>query len=78
MMQLEIVNYERLRLRDEDEMRKLVLLGSSNGLFFLDLRGASTRNLLRDLQPIVHAQREFFAQPPDSKHRFASDVEGRG
>ena len=77
-MQLEVLNYEKLRHRDEAEMRKLLRLSSDAGIFFLDLRGVGTTDLLSGLRPIIEAQRVFFAQDADSKQPFASELEGRG
>ncbi|KAJ6789154.1 hypothetical protein PWT90_06030 [Aphanocladium album] len=77
-MQLEVLNYEKLRNRDEKESRKLLRLSSDAGIFFLDLRGAGTTDLLSGLQPVIEAQRVFFAQDSASKQAFASELEGRG
>lgn len=77
-MQLEVLNYERLKAQDSDEVQKLIRVSSNAGVFFLDLNGPSTKGYLEDLQPIIHAQRKFFAQKPELKLAYASDLEGRG
>ena len=77
-MQLEVLSYERLKACDSNEVQKLVRISSNAGIFFLDLKGPSTRDFLADLQPIVYAQRKFFAKELELKLPYASDLEGRG
>ena len=77
-MELEVLSYERLKARDNGELQKLIRISSNAGIFFLDLGGPSTKDFLKDMQPIVHAQRKFFAQKPELKLVYASDLEGRG
>ena len=77
-MQLEVLSYERLKACNSDEIQKLVRISSDAGIFFLDLRGPSTKDFLVALQPIVYAQRRFFARDLESKLPYASDLEGRG
>ncbi|KAI4264855.1 MAG: hypothetical protein L6R42_000060 [Xanthoria sp. 1 TBL-2021] len=66
-MRLEVLSYERLKARDDDEISKLVRICSNAGIFFLDLRGPSTKEVLADMPPIIAAQRNFFAQSSESK-----------
>jgi hypothetical protein len=75
---VEALSYERLLKQDEDEVKKLVKICSDSGMFFLDLRGPSTSELLLDLQPIIAAQRKFFGQQPDMKLPYADPRDGRG
>lgn len=77
-MQLEVLNYERLNAQDDSEVQKLVRTCSDTGIFFLDLQGPSSTELLADLQPIISAQRNFFAQEPSHKLAYADDRDGRG
>ncbi|KAM0251901.1 hypothetical protein ACHAQJ_007963 [Trichoderma viride] len=77
-MAMEIINYQRLLERDDNEIKRLVNICSNAGLFFLDLRGSSTKGLLADLQPIIDAQRKFFGQKPEMKMPYASPLDGRG
>lgn len=77
-MQLEVLNYERLNAGDESEVQKLVRTCSDKGIFFLDMQGPSARELLADLQPIISAQRSFFAREPGHKLAYADDRDGRG
>lgn len=77
-MRLEVLSYERLKARDDDEISKLVRICSNAGMFFLDLRGPSTKEVLADMPPIIAAQRNFFAQSSESKLAYASDLPSRG
>lgn len=77
-MRLEVLSYERLKARDDDEIFKLVRICSNAGMFFLDLRGPSTKDFLADMPPIVAAQRNFFARSSESKLAYASDLPSRG
>ncbi|KAK1621892.1 hypothetical protein BDP81DRAFT_466477 [Colletotrichum phormii] len=77
-MRLQVLNYERLKAGDNGEIEKLGRASRSAGVFFLDLRGPSTEKVLADLQPIVHAQRRFFAQESKMKLGYASNLENHG
>lgn len=77
-MRLEVLSYEHLKARDGNEIAKLVSTCSNAGMFFLDLRGPSTRDALADMPPIIAAQRNFFAQSLESKLAYASDLPSRG
>lgn len=77
-MQLKVLNYERLSARDDSEVQKLVRTCSDMGIFFLDMQGPSARELLADLQPIISAQRSFFARESGHKLAYADDRDGRG
>ncbi|KAL7919274.1 hypothetical protein ACQKWADRAFT_301914 [Trichoderma austrokoningii] len=77
-MALEIIDYQRLLQRDDNEIKRLVSICSNAGLFFLDLRGPESKALLADLQPIIDAQRTFFGQKPEMKMPYASPLDGRG
>ncbi len=77
-MRLEVLSYERLKARDDDEIFKLVRICSKAGMFFLDLRGPSTKDFLADMPRIVAAQCNFFAQSLESKSAYASDLPSRG
>jgi isopenicillin N synthase-like dioxygenase len=75
---LEVIDYQRLLQRDDNEIKRLVNICSNAGLFFLDLRGQGSNALLADLQPIIDAQRNFFGQKPEKKTPYASSLDGRG
>ncbi|KAM0473924.1 hypothetical protein ACHAPX_007972 [Trichoderma viride] len=77
-MALEVIDYQRLLERDDNEIKKLVSICSNAGLFFLDLRGQESKSLLADLRPIIDAQRNFFGQKPEMKMPYASPLDGRG
>lgn len=77
-MVLEVIDYQRLLERDNNEIKKLVSICSNAGLFFLDLKGQESKSLLADLQPIIDAQRNFFGQKPEMKMPYASPLDGRG
>ncbi|UKZ68811.1 uncharacterized protein TrAtP1_009830 [Trichoderma atroviride] len=77
-MALEVIDYQRLLERDDNEIKRLVSICSNAGLFFLDLRGQESKSLLADLQPIIDAQRTFFGQKPEMKMPYASPLDGRG
>ncbi|PTB62254.1 hypothetical protein BBK36DRAFT_1172810 [Trichoderma citrinoviride] len=77
-MALEVIDYQRLLERDDNEIKRLVSICSTAGLFFLDLRGQESESLLADLQPIIDAQRNFFGQKPEMKMPYASPLDGRG
>lgn len=77
-MALEVINYQRLLERDDNEIKRLTSICSNAGLFFLDLRGPESKALLADLQPIIDAQRNFFGQKPEMKLPYASPLDGRG
>lgn len=77
-MALEVINYQHLLERDDNEIKRLVSICSNAGLFFLDLRGPEGKTLLADLQPIIDAQRNFFGQKPEMKAPYASPLDGRG
>ncbi|KAI0201863.1 hypothetical protein F4808DRAFT_424082 [Astrocystis sublimbata] len=77
-MQLETLSYERLKARDTVEAEKLVRVLSHQGLFFLDLSGPNTKQQLADLLPVIHAQRQFFTQPPEKKAPYLSNSDYHG
>ncbi|KAF3022418.1 hypothetical protein E8E14_006123 [Neopestalotiopsis sp. 37M] len=77
-LSVEALSYERLLKQDEEEVKKVVKICSDSGMFFLDLRGPSTSELLLDLHPIIAAQRKFFGQHPDMKLPYADPRDGRG
>lgn len=77
-MAVEVIDYQRLVERDDNEINKLVNICFNAGLFFLDLRGPENKALLADLQPIIDAQRNFFGQKPEMKMPYASPLDGRG
>ncbi|KAL7932144.1 hypothetical protein V8C35DRAFT_308584 [Trichoderma chlorosporum] len=77
-MTVEVIDYQRLLERDDNEIKRLVSICSNAGLFFLDLRGPENTALLADLQPIIRAQRNFFGQKPEMKMPYASPLDDRG
>ncbi|UKZ78316.1 hypothetical protein TrVFT333_006052 [Trichoderma virens FT-333] len=77
-MAVEVINYQRLLERDDNEIKRLAAICSNAGLFFLDLRGPDTKTLLADLKPIIDAQRKFFGQNSEMKLPYASPLDGRG
>ncbi|KAM0452062.1 hypothetical protein ACHAPV_009686 [Trichoderma viride] len=77
-MALEVIDYQLLLVRDDNEIKRLVSICSNAGLFFLDLRGREGKSLLAVLQPIIDAQRKFFGQKPEMKMPYASPLDGRG
>lgn len=74
---LRVIDHERLKARDNDEIQKLVSASSGEGIFFLDLRGPSAREAMADLPPIIDAQRKFFAQSSETKLTYSSDLRDR-
>lgn len=75
---LEVINYERLKAKDNTEIQKLIHVCSDVGIFFLDLRAPSARDILQDLHSINGAQLRFFAQNFEVKSAYSSDLEDRG
>lgn len=77
-MELEVLSYERLKAQDHDEVQKMVRVLSNEGLFFLDMRGPSAKDLLADLQPIIQHQRRFFDETAGVKSKYRTDFRFKG
>lgn len=77
-MQLEILNYEKLIQGDTAEILRLVQTASTSGIWFLDVRGPSSRDALANMKPIIDAQQQFFGRELDSKLSYSDEAEGRG
>ena len=75
---LAVISYERLKVRDPEEVQRLTRITAEAGSFFLDLQGPSAKNALADMQPLIDGQRQFFAQSPSVKAAFASEKDEDG
>lgn len=76
--ELEVVDYELLRARDQKEIEKLIQAATTRGIFFLDLTGPSAAKVRFDIPHIIDAQRNFFDRPLNEKQVFESPVPERG
>ncbi|KAH7128965.1 hypothetical protein EDB81DRAFT_888740 [Dactylonectria macrodidyma] len=75
---LEVMNYERLKSRHPEEIKKLVQASQGGGVFFLDLRGPAANDALSDLQHIYTAQLQFFQKASEDDKKASSAEEGQG
>ncbi|KAL0929816.1 2og-fe oxygenase family protein [Colletotrichum truncatum] len=78
MSLLEVIDYSALLAREATEVQKLVRVSSNQGLFFLDLGESRKEAVVADQQAIIEAQRKFFAQEPEQKLLFSSDLDEDG
>ncbi|KAK3358795.1 hypothetical protein B0T25DRAFT_563868 [Lasiosphaeria hispida] len=77
-LKLQVLSYERLKARDDDEVHKMVRALSDEGLFFLDMDGPSAGQSLQDLTPILRYQRAFFERAPEIKSKYKTDFRFQG
>jgi hypothetical protein len=75
---LEVIQWECLRNGDATERLRLLDICRTTGIFHLDLKGESTRNLLNDLRIVDDAQVAFFDHPLGTKMKYATGVPDRG
>lgn len=76
--ELEIIDFELIKQRDSTEIRNLVRISSTTGIFFLDLRGPSSKETLVNLKAIYEAEDEFFNRPQSEKLDHHEDGLSRG
>ncbi|KAL2855397.1 oxidoreductase [Aspergillus pseudoustus] len=66
---LPIVNYEALINKDAAEISKLVHAAITVGMFYLDLRGATTSAFFEDISVTLETANDFFSLPQDSAEK---------
>jgi hypothetical protein len=76
--ELDVIDYERLNARDEDEIQKLIHAATTRGIFFLDTSGPSAAEVMTDIPQVLNAERKFFALSLEEKRRFESSERERG
>ncbi|KAH6970318.1 hypothetical protein DER45DRAFT_609020 [Fusarium avenaceum] len=76
--ELEVIDFELIKQRDSTEIQKLVRISSTTGIFFLDLRGPSSKQTLVNLKAIYEAEDEFFNRPLSEKLVHHEDGLNRG
>lgn len=77
-VELAVLSYERLKVQDEDEVKKMIRALSNEGFFFLDLSGPSAKDFLADLPPVLRHQRNFFEQPKELKNKYYTGEKYKG
>lgn len=73
---LDVINYEALVKKDISEVGKLLKASRTIGMFYLDLRGASTKAIFEDMPVIFKTANQFFNLPQDSNEKTESLREG--
>jgi isopenicillin N synthase-like dioxygenase len=64
---LKIVDMDKLIRKDPDTMEDLLQAAESPGFFYVDLRGAASKDLLADVEALFRLSHEYFAQPKEAK-----------
>lgn len=75
---LETIDFARLAAKEPAEVTKLLKSSQSPGIFYLDLRGDATRQLLADLQSVLGLTEKYFDQPDDLKMKDYRASQDRG
>ncbi|KAF5566450.1 2og-fe oxygenase family [Fusarium phyllophilum] len=77
-LQLEVIDFELIKKRDPEEIRRVVEISSTTGIFFLDLRGPSSKETLANLKTIYKAEDDFFNRPLGEKFIYHEGGTNRG
>jgi isopenicillin N synthase-like dioxygenase len=73
---LEIIDHEALKRKDPTEIEKLIHAGRTVGMFYLDLRGPSTKAIFEDMPVVFDTAQSFFRLPQDSVEKVETLREG--
>ena len=75
---LSVVNFGALANKDAAEIQKLATAGQTRGMWYVDLRGPSTKSFFEDVPAIFKFAQDFFSLPVDSEEKIKSPSVGRG
>lgn len=76
---LDVVKYFALQTDDPEEIRKLVEISQTSGIFFLDLKtGSASGGAYDDMPSVIEAQRKFFSRDAEQKLEYADEHPSRG
>lgn len=74
---LEVIDYARLVHNDPAEIEKLLGCAKLSGFFLLDLRGASTKSYIENVNALCGVADEYFSQPEEVKMKDFRPLEDR-